>query len=143
MLRRRRLARVTRVAFDGWRTGIGPRQRRAALRLAAAIRAAGAGSAPPSAVDADTPPPRIAVIAPVKANHTVNTNDAVAVAHHEQTRPQVRRQQVFAERRAEADLKVARRTVVAGWRGALTREIGLRQARQHHTLKRAARREPT
>lgn len=57
--------------------------------------------------------------------------------------PDQRQQQTFAQGRAEADLRIARRTVVAGWRGALTREIRMRQARQEWRLKKAARLEPT
>lgn len=49
----------------------------------------------------------------------------------------------LVEARVEADLKVARRTVVAGWRSALTRTIGLRQAKHEHQLKEGARRIPT
>lgn len=117
--------------------------------MAAAIRAAGERSAPPSPV-ADASTPSIGGLALVEADHTVNNGDAavaadtsmVAVAD-ELNMPRVWRPQMLAERRAEADLKVARRTIVAGWRGALTRGIGLRQARQEHRLKKAARQEPT
>lgn len=56
----------------------------------------------------------------------------------------LRRQKVsLVEARVEADLKVARRTVIAGWRSALTRTIGLRQAKHEHQLKERARRIPT
>lgn len=117
--------------------------------MAAAIRAAEERSAPPLSV-ANAPTLSMVAIAPVEADHTVNDGDAavaadasiVAVAD-EQNVPRFRRPQALAERRADADLKVARRSIVAGWKGALTRGIGLRQARQEHRLKRAARQEPT
>ena len=42
-LRRRHLHRVVRVAFDGWRTGLGPKQRREAAAMKAAMAAATGG----------------------------------------------------------------------------------------------------
>ena len=69
--------------------------------------------------------------------------------HHEQAEgegsKQRRRQRKasFIESNALADLKVARRTVIAGWKSALTRAIGLKQAKQEHRLKKQGRRHPT
>lgn len=49
----------------------------------------------------------------------------------------------FVEARVRVDLAVARRTVISGWRGALTRAIRLRQAKQEWRVKREGRRQPT
>lgn len=169
-LRCRRVARVARAAFDGWSTGVGPKQRQEAQAMAAALAAtattlAAVAAAEPAGVvslshhssailseqegrnvtftssvagegagaGAGTPPSSAVVC-------TVGFEQPQATPRFVRRDPE---RQTFAERGAETDLRVARRTVVAGWRGALTREIGLRQAKREWRLKQAARLEPT
>ena len=173
-LRRRRLARVARVVFDGWRTGMGPRQRREAQAMAAALSAAAtatAAAAAAAAAAATAAAGAAESAAAVNCAHQTKDSDTLAAEQEDNVavtpvvtgtgtvasdddnveepqamrslRQGLERRQTFAERRAEVDLRIARRTVIAGWRGALTREIGLRQAKQEWRLKKAARREPT
>lgn len=124
--RRRRHIQVVRVAFDGWRTGIGPKQLRA--NASAALRRLAAG-VPSSVLNSTT-----SVNCPREVQEDIELAGA---------RTTWGARQSFVELRANADLRVARRTVVAGWRGALTREIWLRQGRADRLLKKAARQEPT
>ncbi|CAM9742176.1 unnamed protein product, partial [Sphacelaria rigidula] len=160
--RKRRHARIVRVVFDGWRTGIGPKQRNRAQAKAAAT----AGAA------------KEAFLAEkfTKASATLGetrTSEADVVEKYVQVNRESwvfrpgsspaatvmmvpsdgwsefdgtviwQPRKGFAEKRAKADLKVARRTVVAAWRGSLARDIGLRQAKQQRKTKQLARREPT
>lgn len=158
-LQRRRLSRIARVVFDGWRTGIGPRQRRrvesiAPITLMAATLAAATpleaaeleASAGGNSTQASACPhgeePRLALTARSwAADHVPGQGCAAQCAA--QLQPAQERRQSFAERRADADLKVAQRTIIAGWRGALTRIIQLRQTREEKRLKKSARHEPT
>lgn len=107
-LHRRHLARVTLSVFNAWRTGKGPRQRRAAAAIMG-----------------------------------IFTQETEAKRRGVDPAAAQRQNRCFIERRAEADLNVARRTVVAAWRGSLTRAIGLRQAQRERWLKQTARRQPT
>ena len=161
-LRRRRLARIARAVFDGWRTGVGPRQERGAQAMATALAAAAAAaersgvasrSHHSGTIISEQEGSNVTVTSPVAgAGAGPGTPPSSAVAcrvgfEPPQATPRfVRRdseRKTFAERGAEADLRVARRRVVAGWRGALVREIGLRQAKHEWRLKQAARLEPT
>lgn len=198
--RKLRHSRVARVVFDGWRTGIGPKQRNRA-RAKAAARAEVAKevllaeeltkvSETPGETqtcEAEVTEKYVKVSGQVgfsdinSASFFFATSSQLAEGGQEPMRSGVvsltrnapgvspaesipaataivmpadewseahgnavwRPRKAFAERRAEADLKVARRTVVAAWRGSLAREIGLRQARQQRKVKQLARREPT
>lgn len=141
-LTQRRLARVVRVVFDGWRTGIGPKQRRrAAQKLAAAERAVSVGILKTTSAGRDGNPKRDSECLGESEVRRVSESLISAAALAQQPVRQL--SQAFAERRAQADLQIARRTVVAGWRGSLARDIGLRHIRQEWRVKRAARQEPT
>lgn len=182
-LGRRYLHRVVRVAFDGWRTGLGPRQRReaAAMKTAAAAAAAARSEASSAAASVGLARPLsrntkqvVAITSEEKAEEEeeeeeegkegngdyVSGGGAAGVAagveadgrgerQHEygarEGSKQRRRQQKtsFTEARVLADLAVARRTVIAGWKSALTRTITLRQAKQEHRLKKQGRLHPT
>ncbi|CAM9303164.1 unnamed protein product [Ectocarpus fasciculatus] len=164
-LRRRHLHRVARVAFDGWRTGLGPRQVRRAAAMRAATTEAAAGAAA-AAAHSDA----AAMGVPARSPRRTPTEDVVEIIEEEEDEEegeedggvatggaqageprrggdgslQQRVQKVsLVEARVEADLKVARRTVIVGWRSALTRTIGLRHAQHEHRLKEGARRIPT
>lgn len=164
-LRRRRFSRVTRVAFDGWQTGLGPKQKRAATAMAFALAEVGTAAVAAPAVAAvvvastsgafqfKTKTKSLGVI-DIEEDDDVGAvaNDEVVAAIEAETERQglqtmvhhrTRRQQAFDERRAEADLKVVRRNVVAGWKGALARNIKMKQMRQEWRVKKAARRVPT
>ncbi|CAM9821927.1 unnamed protein product, partial [Ectocarpus sp. 4 AP-2014] len=161
-LRRRHLHRVARVTFDGWRTGLGPRQVQRAAEMRAAPTQEEAGATAAQSDDA-------AIRVPGRSLKRTLTEDAGEIIEEEEEEEEedsgiatrgaqtgdsrrsrrgedgnLRQQKVsWVEARVEADLKVARRTVIAGWRSALTRTIGLRQAKREHQLKEAARRIPT
>lgn len=156
-LRRRHRHRVARVAFDGWRVGLGPKQRREAIAMKNALMR-GTGVAPATSVVSARPAVRDAMgdnedsFEEEQEEHDGdNDDDAVAdgmeAGEHRRGAgypSQRQRQKVaFVEARVDADLKVARRTVIAGWRSALSRAIGLRQAKQEFRLKKEARRHPT
>ncbi|CAM9677532.1 unnamed protein product, partial [Laminaria digitata] len=165
-LTRRRLARVARVVFHGWRTGVGPRQERETQAMAAALSTAAtgvgvavgvggvgvAGAGDRDTLTAEQGGDGVVTVTSMKG--TAASADDTLEGQQQQQQVEdgfsVRRRrggsvwrQTFAERRAEADLRIARRTVVAGWRAALTRELVLRQAKQEWRLKKAARLEPT
>eukprot|EP00752_Nemacystus_decipiens_P014275 g12696.t1 len=182
-LRRRYLHRVARSAFDVWRTGVGPRQRREAAAMKAAVMKAATAAA---RSEASAAPTRVRLGRPLRRNtekdegvnleeedrgekagyeeegkdeYGTGGGDAGVAGeveadcrrgrHHkheaeEGSKPRRRQQRAsFIEERVLADLTVARRTVIAGWKGALTRAIGLRQAKQEHRLKKQGRLHPT
>ncbi|CAM9425409.1 unnamed protein product, partial [Hapterophycus canaliculatus] len=156
-LRRRYGHRVARVAFDGWRTGLGPKQHREAAAMKDALAHA-TGEATACVVVSARPVARAAMEASVgylEEEHEEHDGDEEddSVADVAETVAQCtgagnpsrreRRKVAFVEARVDADLKVARRTVIAGWRGALTRDIGLRHMKQEFRLKKEARRHPT
>lgn len=182
-LRRRHLHRVARVAFEGWRTGLGPRQRREAAALKAVVAAAATArseaSAAAASVERAHPLRRNTkqrVLVRVEENGEEEEEEdeegeeseddydsgdgdagvAAGVGEGGRGRRQHEHAVVdgfnqrgrankasFIEAHVLADLAVARRTVIAGWKSALTRAIGLRQARQEHRLKKQGRRHPT
>lgn len=200
--RKRRHARIVRVVFDGWRTGIGPKQ-----RIRAQAKAAATAGAAKEAFLAEKFTKASATLGETRTSEAdvvekyVQVNRESWVFRRQLTRfwffvvpclqlvkggktpwrsgdaPLMRNvpgvssagsspaatvmmvpsdgwsefdgtviwqpRKGFAEKRAKADLKVARRTVVAAWRGSLARDIGLRQAKQQRKTKQLARREPT
>lgn len=189
-LTRRRRHRVARVAFDGWRTGLGPRQRREAKAMKTTVSATASASeakletrsevfsssaavaASASASAASVTPPRpsardaraAAAVAALekKQEEEEEEEDAQEGGYHGSDggagdddtgfgaggssvlRRRGHHEKVtFVEARVGVDLAVARRTVVAGWRSALTRAIGLRQARRERLVKKQGRRHPT
>lgn len=174
---RRRHHRVARVAFDGWRKGMGPRQRRAAAAMEAAIVAAAAVGtrskafaaaaasgkpASPSARDG-----KEAAVAALEMEQQQQEGEeegdkeaeeggygddpadgdsfglGTGAGHSRLLRRSQHQKVPFVEARTGVDLAVARRTVIAGWRAALTRAVGLRQAKQEWQVKRDGRRRPT
>lgn len=179
-LRRRYLHRVARVAFDGWRTGLGPRQRREAAAMKVAVAAAAAVQWEASAAAASVAQAR-PLWRTAKQDAVEKLEEAEGKEEEEETKEEGkdgddggdgdvgvadraetscrggrqraagesskrrRRQQKvsFIEARVLADVTVARRTVIAGWKSTLTRAIGIRQARQECRLKKQGRRHPT
>ncbi|CAM9231173.1 unnamed protein product, partial [Ectocarpus sp. 13 AM-2016] len=165
-LRHRHLHRVARVTFDGWRTGLGPTQARRAAEMRAAPTEAEAGA---TATQSDAE----AIGVPGRSLKRTLTEDVGEIIEEDEEEEEeaeeedggiatggaqtgdprrsrrgedgnLRQQKVsWVEARVEADLRVARRTVISGWRSALTRTIGLRQAKREHQLKEGARRIPT
>lgn len=158
-LRRRHRHRVARFAFDGWRTGLGPKQRREASAMKDALARGATGIAPATRVMSARGVARDAVGDTGHCSEEEQEEDEGgeegddSVADVTETvvqRPGAalpsrgeRQKVAFVEARVDADLKVARRTVIAGWRSALTRAIGLRHAKQGFRLKKEARRHPT
>lgn len=117
--RRRRDGRIMYIAFKSWKMGIG------SYRI----------TVPTTATTATTRESPAGYSSWEKASE-----DGAAVR---EDRMLWDKRQTFVERRANADLRVARRTVLAAWRGSMTREIWLRQMREDRRMKKAARMEPT
>lgn len=121
---RRRLARLGRIVLVAWRTGMNPTRRVAVTVPAVTVPAErrmkdkieGGGESGDSEAERSASP------GPWGTQHLRAT---------------------FVEQRANADLESCRKTVVAAWRGALSRAIWLRQLEADRRLKISAKSEPT
>ncbi|CAM9849638.1 unnamed protein product, partial [Discosporangium mesarthrocarpum] len=150
-LRVRGRFRGSRVAFDGWRWGLPP-SAAAAYRVRAPEGAEREKLADVGRADKDLEGEEGSDISAMKyGNGRLNDLERRGFGDFRDgfrhrgwdCKWVVRGKKPLPELRAEADLEVMRRTVVAAWRGSLVRTIVSRQRRHMTRLKRSARMEPT